>query len=122
MTANAHHRTAIPPKDLTVGGRMTTCACARSRGPHHLPRRNHPLFNGRIAMRAALASLACPSTRSLSFPGASLRPSGHDERSNPHRLRNRDLHPAGSFPGGFRTPAPVHVAIAREGRHPKPFT
>ena len=27
-----------------------------------------------------------------------------------------------SFPGGFRTPAPVQAASSRVGRHPKPFT
>jgi hypothetical protein len=35
--------------------------------------------------------------------------------------RHRDLHPAGSFPGGFRTPA-QRTAPLTEGRHPKPFT
>ena len=29
---------------------------------------------------------------------------------------------AGSFPGGFRTPAPVHVVASATGRHPKPYT
>ena len=28
---------------------------------------------------------------------------------------------AGSFPGGFRTPAPVHVVASATGRHPKPL-
>jgi hypothetical protein len=31
-------------------------------------------------------------------------------------------HPAVSFPGGFRTTAPVPVARIATGRHPKPFT
>jgi hypothetical protein len=34
------------------------------------------------------------------------------EPSNPHRPETCDLHPAGSFPGGFRTPAPVHPAAS----------
>src|SRR3954467_13496896 len=29
---------------------------------------------------------------------------------------------AGSFPGGFRTPAPAHVVASATGRHPKPYT
>ena len=29
---------------------------------------------------------------------------------------------AGSFPGGFRTPAPVHLVASATGRHPKPYT
>jgi hypothetical protein len=34
------------------------------------------------------------------------------EPSNPHRPGTCDRHPAGSFPGGFRTPAPVHPAAS----------
>ena len=44
-------------------------------------------------------------------------------RSNPHSARHRRASPpAGSFPGGFRTPAPVHAGTVAMGRHPKPFT
>ena len=38
MTANGHHHTAIPPKNLSVGGRMSARPCARSQGSHRLPR------------------------------------------------------------------------------------
>src|SRR5262245_22860604 len=45
-------------------------------------------------------------------------------RPNPQRACRTPLASqlAGSFPGGFPTPAPVHLVAVATGRHPKPFT
>ena len=37
-------------------------------------------------------------------------------------IRSPRRPPHSIFPGGFRTPAPVHVVASVMGRHPKPFT
>jgi hypothetical protein len=39
-------------------------------------------------------------------------PSGPGVTVKSHRPETCDLHPAGSFPGGFQTPAPVHLAAS----------
>ena len=41
---------------------------------------------------------------------------------NPHRRPSSHCFPAGSFFGGFRTPALYRVDRSRRGRHPKPFS
>jgi hypothetical protein len=45
-----------------------------------------------------------------------------DRPSNPHRPEAVHPAPAGSFPGGFRTPALITRGQVTTGRHPKPFT
>ena len=40
---------------------------------------------------------------------------------NPHRRPSPRRFPAGSFFGGFWTPAPLLVRLLAPGRHPKPF-
>jgi Putative transposase/Transposase zinc-binding domain len=42
-------------------------------------------------------------------------------RPNPHRRPTARRSPAGSFFGGFRTPAPIPRPLLAPGRHPKPY-
>ena len=49
-------------------------------------------------------------------------PSTVGSRQIPIDPKDLDRSPAGSFPGGFRTPAPGVWWLRTTGRHPKPFT
>ena len=67
-----------------------------------------------LPVAACLPPPAAASIRARCTAAASQIPIAPAEPGAPH--------PAPSFPGGFRTPAPVRVERSSMGRHPKPVT
>ena len=71
----------------------------------------------RSSDKIAAAVVPLPPTTPVNPPPAQAAAS-----SNPHSHQPPTRRPAGSFLGGFRTPAPRARANVRPRRHPKPFT
>ncbi len=109
---------APPEEDLTSGRMTAACAGAHQHELYRSPRRNRTACNDHAAPYAARATRARSSTSSLpSVSRISSAAADQAENVKSPSTPSRDLHPAGSSPGGFRTPASVpgqHVA----GRHP----
>jgi len=109
--------------------RKTECAPAgpsTATGAVHLARGQHRRTDHRAASAPTPNALSIPAPTSISIAHLSCGHQCHlspPTRPNPHRARRIPAQsPAGSFPGGFRTTAPVQAAQSRWGRHPKPFT
>ena len=111
MTANRPSPHAQSRRETcTVGGRMTMRACAHSASTSQPTTPKSPALQRPHRNATAPASLACPSTSIIPIASRNTAAAAADRRtSNPHRPETATLHPAGSFPGGFRTPAPAHV-------------
>jgi hypothetical protein len=75
-----------------------------------------------ISLLHQLAGARAPGPAGLAGFSTKLRQSAPAQY--PHSARSTDAaqHLAGSFPGGFRTTAPVLVAAFAKGRLPKRFT
>jgi hypothetical protein len=77
---------------------------------------SHTTHNAEISRSSTAASQPARTSRALATgrtptsisPNAFIRP--QRARRNRQIPIGQNLHPAGSFPGGFRTPAPVHLA------------
>ena len=104
--------------------------CTTAEDAHH----RRPDHSVRLSARASVIQVARLESSALQRPHRHLqgphapwppaedphptrqpRLSGHSGPggpSNPHRPGTCDRHPAGSFPGGFRTPAPVDLAAS----------
>ena len=95
----------------------------RSYDPDRRSHRHRRAWAPEIALLATSLAIYPPTKRS----SASIEPvsnaASHRWRpSNPHRPQKVPSGPAGSFPGGFRTPALGAARYVTTGRHPKPFT
>jgi hypothetical protein len=82
---------------------------------HHQPRRTQVVNyagGGQSVIISGFQLSAIFGKPPLATPAAAL---------NPHKRSSAHRSPAGSFFGGFRTPAPIPGRSLAPGRHPKPF-
>jgi hypothetical protein len=118
MTEHLQRRTAnMHDAGPSAGTRQVRSACVIDR--------RKPLAAVLTEMKAPALSPFRPITRQpTAFPASGLAsPHTSPAAKSPQRLRHGHAAPlAGSFPGDFRTTAPVRVAGSVMGRHPKPFT
>jgi hypothetical protein len=105
-----------------AGHRPATLVPAHTGGRHCSQPSTHPKkISSWVLQRSQSAPPAGPTTR---LPRPRALPPFPSPPPNRHSARPRSgvFTPAGSFPGGFRTTAPMPATSSRWGRHPKPFT
>src|SRR5262249_55061905 len=84
--------------------------------PHHRSDLNHAVAHRSSGQSAVITGFPLSAISRKPSPGK-LSPD-----PNPHRQPSPHRFPAGSFFGGFRTPAPLISGRSLTlGRHPKPF-
>ena len=101
--------------------RLATTMFAQFSVQHHIRRPDHGC-RVRLSMpQPAQMRSPTAATDSAQAP-IPLPPPGPPQPNPPSVCGTVATHLAGSFPGGFRTPAPARAAPSVMGRHPKPFT
>ena len=86
------------------------------------PTGHHPLVLNYAIGHSSSAQCATNSRLQLSAILRKPFPGQPAAASNPHRQPSSHRCPAGSFFGGFPTPASLPGSTLTPGRHPKPFT
>ena len=86
------------------------------------PTGHHPLVFNYAIGHSSSAQCATNSCLQLSAILRKPSPGQPAAASNPHRQPSSRRCPAGSFFGGFPTPASLPGSTLTPGRHPKPFT
>src|SRR3974390_1811913 len=82
----------------------------------HEPVLHQAVEHGSSGQSAIISGFQLSVISGKSFPAKAAAP------PNPHRRPTAHRFPAGSFFGGFRTPALLAGRSLARGRHPKPFT
>src|SRR5262249_23539397 len=105
-----------PPGNYASGAASLSPHRLQRRTPHRRSGQNHPLDHCSSNKIAAAVLPLLPTTPLNASPAQAAA------SSNPHSHQPPTRRPAGSFLGGFRTPALRARANVRPRRHPKPFT
>ena len=107
------HGGTLSPEHLLPGAALLSPLQAPTE--HHSPVLNQAAGHGSSGQSAVITGFPLPAIPTKSPPGKLAAAPNPHRRPTPHRF------PAGSFFGGFRTPAILPGPPPAPGRHPKPF-